>query len=114
MGAIPLAGCISVAVQAKLFHSIASIYGLELTRRLCRIYQPDWRQCRVGLLGRELLKFVLFTVRRWQVFIRSDTYRWAKHFACICIGVKRGALPDHATLKQATTKLSHMRVNYSK
>jgi hypothetical protein len=35
MGAIPLVGLpLVLTVQAKLFHSIASIYGLELTRRL--------------------------------------------------------------------------------
>ena len=53
LGAIPLAGLpLVLAVQAKLFHSIASIYGSGIDpQALCRVYQPCRRQRWCGLIG---------------------------------------------------------------
>jgi len=104
MGAIPLAGLpLVLAVQAKLFHSIASIYGLELTRRLYAEFTSlIGVSVGAGLLGRELLKFVpVYGSAVAGVYSGAMTYALGKAFCVYLHGVKRGALPDHATLKQA-------------
>lgn len=104
MGAIPLAGLpLVLAVQAKLFHSIASIYGLELTRRLYAEFTSlVGVSVGIGLLGRELLKFVpVYGSAVAGVYSGAMTYALGKAFCVYLYGVKRGALPDHATLKQA-------------
>lgn len=104
MGAIPLAGLpLVLAVQAKLFHSIASIYGLELTRRLYAEFTSlIGVSVGIGLLGRELLKFVpIYGSAVAGVYSGAMTYALGKAFCVYLYGVKRGALPDHATLKQA-------------
>ena len=104
MGAIPLAGLpLVLAVQAKLFHSIASIYGLELTRRLYAEFTSlIGVSVGIGLLGRELLKFVpIYGSAVAGVYSGAMTYALGKAFCVYLQGVKRGALPDHATLKQA-------------
>ena len=103
MGAIPVAGLpVVLAVQAKLFHSIASIYGLKLTRRLYAEFTTlIGTGVGIGLLGRELVKFV--PVFGWAVagvYSGAMTYALGKAFCVYLYGVKRGALPDHATLKQ--------------
>jgi uncharacterized protein (DUF697 family) len=92
-----------LAVQAKLFHSIASIYGLELTRRLYAEFTSlIGVSVGVGLLGRELLKFVpVYGSAVAGVYSGAMTYALGKAFCVYLYGVKRGALPDHATLKQA-------------
>ncbi len=104
MGAVPLAGLpLVLAVQAKLFHSIASIYGLELTRRLYAEFTSlIGVSVGIGLLGRELLKFVpVYGSAVAGVYSGAMTYALGKAFCVYLQGVKRGALPDHATLKQA-------------
>lgn len=104
LGAIPLAGLpLVMAVQAKLFHSIASIYGLELTRRLYAEFTSlVGVSVGVGLLGRELLKLVpVYGSAVAGVYSGAMTYALGKAFCVYLYGVKRGALPDHATLKQA-------------
>ena len=104
MGAIPLAGLpLVLAVQAKLFHSIASIYGLELTRRLYAEFTSlIGVSVGLGLLGRELLKLVpIYGSAVAGVYSGAMTYALGKAFCVYLQGVKRGALPDHATLKQA-------------
>ena len=54
-----------------------------------------------GLLGRELLKLV--PVYGWAlagVYSGAMTYALGKVFCVYLYGVKRGALPDHETLKK--------------
>ena len=104
MGAIPLAGLpLVLAVQAKLFHSIASIYGLELTRTLYAEFTALMGTgVGVGLLGRELLKLV--PVYGWVVAGAGSgamTYALGRVFCVYLYGVKRGAMPDQANLKKA-------------
>ena len=105
LGAIPVPAVglpLVVAVQAKLFHSIASIYGLELTRRLYGEFSTLLGAgLGAGLLGRELLKLV--PVYGWAlagVYSGAMTYALGKVFCVYLYGVKRGALPDHETLKK--------------
>jgi uncharacterized protein (DUF697 family)/predicted GTPase len=103
IGAIPLAGLpLVLAVQAKLFHSIASIYGLELTRRLYTEFTSlIGVSIGTGLLGRELLKFVpVYGSAVAGVYSGAMTFALGKAFCVYLFGVKRGALPDHTTLKQ--------------
>jgi len=104
MGAVPLAGVpLVLAVQAKLFHSISSIYGLKLTRRLYAEFTTLMGAgVGLGLLGRELLKGI--PVYGWAVagiYSGAMTYAVGKAFCLYLHGVQRGALPDQATLKQA-------------
>ncbi len=104
IGAIPLAGLpLVLAVQAKLFHSIASIYGLELTRKLYTEFAALMgTSVGIGLLGRELIKLV--PVFGWAVAGAGSgamTYALGKAFCIYLYGVKRGAMPDQANLKQA-------------
>ncbi len=104
IGAIPLAGLpLVLTVQAKLFHSIASIYGLELTRTLYTEFTALMgTSVGIGLLGRELLKLV--PVYGWAVAGAGSgamTYALGKVFCMYLYGVKRGAMPDQTTLKQA-------------
>lgn len=113
IGAVPFVGLpLAVAVQAKLFHSIASIYGLNLTPRLYTEFTTLFgTSVGVGLLGRELLSFV--PVYGWAVagvYSGAMTYALGKVFCVYLYGVKRGALPDHATLKQTYDEaFSHAR-----
>jgi uncharacterized protein (DUF697 family) len=103
LGAIPLAGLpLVLAVQAKLFHSIASIYRLELTRRLYTEFTSlIGVSIGIGLLGRELLKMVpVYGSAVAGVYSGAITYALGKAFCVYLYGVKRGALPDHAILKQ--------------
>lgn len=104
MGAVPIAGLpLVLAVQAKLFHSIASIYGLPLTRRLYGEFSALFgSSVGMGLLGRELLK--LIPVYGWAVagvYSGAVTYALGRAFCLYLHGVKRGALPDHAALMKA-------------
>lgn len=104
MGAIPLAGIpLVLTVQAKLFHSIASIYGLEMTSTLYTEFTALMgTSVGVGLLGRELLKLV--PVYGWAVAGAGSgamTYALGKAFCIYLYGVKRGAMPDQADLKEA-------------
>jgi len=104
MGAIPLAGLpLALAVQAKLFHSIASIYGLELTRRLYGEFSSlIGVGVGTGLLGRELLKLVPgYGSAIAGVYSGAMTYALGKAFCVYLHGVKRGALPDQAALRSA-------------
>ncbi|WP_394753823.1 YcjF family protein [Crenothrix sp.] len=104
LGAIPLAGLpLVLAVQAKLFLSIASIYGLELTRRLYAEFTSlVGVSVGMGLLGRELLKLVpVYGSAVAGVYSGAMTYALGKAFCVYLYSVKRGALPDHAALKQA-------------
>lgn len=113
IGAIPIAGfALVTAVQAKLFHSIASIYGLEMTRRLYAEFTSLFGvSVGLGLLGRELLKFVpVYGSAVAGVYSGAMTYALGKAFCVYLHGVKRGALPDHATLKQTYDEaFSHAR-----
>ena len=104
IGAIPLAGLpLVLAVQAKLFHSIASIYGLELTTTLYAEFATLMgTSVGIGLVGRELLKLV--PVYGWAVAGAGSgamTYALGKVFCVYLYGVKRGAMPDQANLRQA-------------
>ena len=104
MGAIPLAGIpLVLTVQAKLFHSIASIYGLEMTSTLYTEFATLMgTSVGVGLLGREVLKLV--PVYGWAVAGAGSgamTYALGKAFCMYLYSVKRGAMPDQADLKQA-------------
>lgn len=104
MGAIPLAGIpLVLTVQAKLFHSISSIYGLEMTPTLYTEFTALMgTSVGVGLLGRELLKLV--PVYGWAVAGAGSgamTYALGKAFCMYLYGVKRGAMPDQTALKQA-------------
>lgn len=104
MGAIPIAGLpLVLAVQAKLFHSIASIYGLKLTRRLYAEFTSLFGvSLGASLLGRELVKFIpVYGSAVAGVYSGAMTYALGKAFCVYLHGVKRGALPDHAALKQA-------------
>jgi uncharacterized protein (DUF697 family) len=101
-----------LTVQAKLFHSIASIYGLELTRRLYAEFTTlIGTGVGIGLLGRELLKLV--PVYGWAVagvYSGAMTYALGKAFCMYLYGIKRGAMPDQASLRQAYSEaLSHAR-----
>lgn len=113
IGAVPFVGLpLAVGIQAKLFHSIASIYGLNLTRRLYTEFTTLFgTSVGVGLLGRELLSFV--PVYGWAVagaYSGAMTYALGKVFCVYLYGVKRGALPDHAMLKQTYDEaFSHAR-----
>lgn len=102
MGAVPLAGLpLVLAVQAKLFHSIASIYELPLTPRLYGEFTAlIGSSVGIGLLGRELLK--LIPVYGWMVagvYSGAVTYALGRAFCVYLQGVKRGALPDQAALQ---------------
>jgi uncharacterized protein (DUF697 family) len=103
MGAIPIAGLpLVIAVQAKLFHSIVSIYDLKLTQRLFSEFTSlVGTSIGVGMLGRELLKLV--PMYGWAVagaYSGAMTYALGRAFCVYLYGVKRGALPDHEALKQ--------------
>lgn len=105
MGAFPVPALgltLVLAVQAKLFHSIASIYGLKLTRRLYAEFTTLLGAgISIGLLGRELLK--LIPVYGWavaSVYSGAATYALGKVFCVYLYGVKQGALPDRATLQR--------------
>jgi uncharacterized protein (DUF697 family) len=103
MGAVPVAGLPMVlGVQAKLFHSIASIYELPMTRRLYAEFTAlIGSGVGIGLLGRELLK--LIPVYGWMVagvYSGAVTYALGRAFCLYLHGVKRGALPDQAALQK--------------
>jgi len=103
MGAIPVAGLpLVLAVQAKLFHSIASIYELPMTRRLYGEFTALLGGgVGTGLLGRELLK--LIPVYGWMVagvYSGAVTYALGRAFCLYLHGVKRGAVPEQAALQQ--------------
>jgi len=103
MGAIPLAGLpLVLGVQAKLFHSIASIYSLELKPRLLTEFTTLMGAgIGVGLLGRELLSFI--PVYGWAVsslYSGSMTYAIGQAFCVYLNGVQRGALPNQEELKK--------------
>lgn len=102
-GAIPLAGLpLVLSVQAKLFHSIASIYNLELTRRMYGEFAAlIGAGVGMGMLGRELLKII--PVYGWAVaglYSGAMTYALGQAFCLYLNGVKRGALPTDEELKQ--------------
>ena len=103
LGAIPVAGLpLVLAVQAKLFHSIASIYGLELTRRLYTEFTSlIGVSIGMGLFGRELLKFIpVYGSAVAGLYSGAVTYALGKAFCVYLFSVKRGALPDPGILKQ--------------
>ena len=91
-----------LGVQAKLFHSIASIYELPLTRRLYGEFTAlIGSGVGIGLLGRELLKFI--PMYGWMVagvYSGAVTYALGRAFCLYLHTVKRGALPDQAALQE--------------
>lgn len=104
LGAIPIAGLpLVLTVQAKLFHSIASIYGLELTKRLYAEFTTlIGTGVGIGLLGRELLKLIpVFGWAAAGVSSGAMTYALGQAFCIYLYSVKRGALPDKSSLKNA-------------
>jgi uncharacterized protein (DUF697 family) len=103
MGAIPIAGLpLVLGVQGKLFHSIASIYNLKLSKQLFAEFTVlIGTGVGVGMLGRELLK--LIPVYGWAVagaYSGAMTYALGQAFCVYLNGVKRGALPNQEELKQ--------------
>ena len=101
---VPLAGTsLVLAIQAKLFHSIASIYGLPLTRKLYGEFTTLLSAgIGVGLLGRELIKLV--PMYGWAVagvYSGAMSYALGRAFCVYLYGFQRGALPDKASLQQA-------------
>ncbi len=102
-GAIPLVGLpLVLSVQAKLFHSIASIYNLELTSRMYTEFVGLMGTgFAIGMLGRELVKII--PVYGWAVaglYSGAMTYALGQAFCLYLHGVKRGALPTDKELKQ--------------
>jgi len=102
-GAIPLAGLpLVLGVQAKLFHSIASIYNLELTPRMFTEFATlIGSGIGAGILGRELIKMI--PVYGWAVagvYSGAMTYALGQSFCFYLYNVKRGALPTHEELKK--------------
>lgn len=102
-GAIPLVGLpLVLGVQGKLFHSIASLYNLELTRRMYWEFAAlIGAGVGAGMLGRELLK--LIPVYGWAVaglYSGAMTYALGQAFCVYLNGIKRGALPTHDELKE--------------
>jgi uncharacterized protein (DUF697 family) len=100
---VPVVGLpLVLAVQAKLFHSIASIYGLALTPKLYAEFTAlVGAGVGAGLLARELFK--LLPVYGWAVaggYSGAMTYALGKMFCVYLYGVNSGALPDRETLKQ--------------
>ncbi|QFY43190.1 hypothetical protein F6R98_11640 [Candidatus Methylospira mobilis] len=100
---VPVVGLpLVLAVQAKLFHSIASIYGLTLTPKLYAEFTAlVGAGVGAGLLARELFK--LLPVYGWAVaggYSGAMTYALGKMFCVYLYGVNSGALPDRETLKQ--------------
>lgn len=103
MGAVPIAGLpLVLGVQAKLFHSIASIYNLKLSKQLFAEFTAlIGTSVGVGILGRELLK--LIPVYGWAVagaYSGAMTYALGQAFCVYLNGVNRGALPSQEELKQ--------------
>jgi len=103
MGAVPVAGLpLVLGVQAKLFHSIASIYELPLTPRLYGEFTAlIGSGVGIGLLGRELLKVI--PVYGWMVagvYSGAVTYALGRAFCLYLHAVKRGAVPDQAVLRK--------------
>lgn len=104
MGAIPLAGlALSLMVQAKLMHSIASIYDLKLTPRLFSEFTTLLGTgVGIGLLGKELVKLVpIYGSAVAGLYSGAITYALGEAFCVYLNGVKRGALPDQDTLRKS-------------
>lgn len=107
LGAVPVVGIpLAIATQAKLFHSIASIYELTLTPKLYTEFIALFgTSIGLGLLGRELLGLV--PVYGWAVsgaYSGATTYALGKSFCVYLYGVKRGALPDKNMVKETYKK----------
>lgn len=104
VGAIPLAGLpLVLGVQARLFHRIASIYGLELSRTLYTEFAALMgTSVGVGLIGREVMKVV--PLYGWALAGAGSgamTYALGMAFCLYLQGVQRGAMPDQNELKEA-------------
>lgn len=102
LGAVPVVGIpLAIATQAKLFHSIASIYELTLTRQLYTEFIALFgTSIGLGLLGRELIGLV--PIYGWAVsgaYSGAMTYALGKAFCVYLYSVKRGALPDKKMVK---------------
>jgi uncharacterized protein (DUF697 family)/predicted GTPase len=100
---IPVVGLpLVLAVQAKLFHSIASIYGLALTPKLYAEFTAlVGAGVGAGLLARELFK--LMPVYGWAAaggYSGAMTYALGKMFCVYLYGVNSGALPNREILKR--------------
>lgn len=103
MGAIPGAGLpLVLGVQAKLFQSLASIYGLELTKTLFIEFSTlIGTGVGFGMLGRELLKFVpVYGSVVAGLYSGAMTYALGKAFCVYLHWINRGALPDQDLLRQ--------------
>ena len=103
LGAVPVAGIpLTIATQAKLFHSIASIYELNLTRLLYTEFIALFgTSVGIGLLGRGLVGLV--PVYGWAIsgaYSGAMTYALGKAFCVYLYSVKRGALPDKKMVKE--------------
>ncbi len=103
IGAVPIVGIpLAVATQAKLFHSITSIYELELTRQLYTEFIGLFgTSIGIGLLGRGLVGLV--PVYGWAVsgaYSGAMTYGLGKAFCVYLYSVKRGALPNKEMVKK--------------
>jgi len=107
LGAVPVAAIpLTIATQAKLFHSIASIYELNLTRQLYTEFIALFgTSVGLGLLGRGLVGLV--PVYGWAIsgaYSGAMTYALGKAFCVYLYSVKRGALPDKKMVKETYTK----------
>ena len=103
VGAVPIVGIpLAIAIQAKLFHSISSIYELTLTRQLYTEFITLFgTSIGLGLLGRELLGII--PVYGWAVsgaYSGAMTYALGRAFCVYLYSVKRGALPNKEIVKQ--------------
>ena len=103
IGAVPVVGIpLAVATQAKLFHSITSIYELELTRQLYTEFIGLFgTSIGIGLIGRGLVGLV--PVYGWAVsgaYSGAMTYALGKAFCVYLYSVKRGALPNKEMVKK--------------
>ncbi len=107
LGAVPAVGIpLTIVSQAKLFHSIASIYELTLTPQLYTEFIALFgTSIGMGLLGRELIG--LIPVYGWAIsgaYSGAMTYALGKAFCVYLYGVKRGALPDKNMIKETYKK----------
>ncbi len=107
--AIPLPGAslaTAAAIQAKLFHSIASIYGLTLTSKsVAEVGSAVGIGVLVGVGGRELAKLIpgygqTVGLGLASVYTAAVTYALGKVFCFYFAGTLRGHAFSHKVLRE--------------